>query len=171
MSHPSSSRQRAANRRNARLSTGPKTESGRARVSQNALRHGLSRPVAPNEPNVRAVAEALASELGTHAADDLARVIVQFERVESELSKTLAGNVPEEHHLKDPLTGLTLTEDILELLPRYFSPSEISELSEGFISQPTRASQDPMDRVHRTRRYWKRAANQLVKQAKDSQSM
>mgnify|MGYP003565695461 FL=1 len=167
MSHPSSRRQRAANRRNARLSTGPKTESGRARVSQNAFRHGLSRPVAPNEPNVCAVAEALASELDTYAANDLARVIVQFERVERELMGTLAGSIPEEHHLKDPLTGLTLTDDILELLPRYFSPSEISELSEGFISQPARASQDPVDRIHRARRYWKRAANQLVKQARD----
>jgi len=168
MSHPTSTRQRVANRRNARRSTGPKTESGRARVAQNALRHGLSRPVAPNEPNVRAVAEALASELDTHAANDLARVIVQFERVERELMGTLAGSIPEEHHLKDPLTGLTLTDDILEVLPRYFSPSEISELSEGFISQPTRSSQDSMDRIHRARRYWKRAANQLVKQARAS---
>jgi hypothetical protein len=33
--------QQAANRRNARKSTGPKTEAGRAVASRNALRHGL----------------------------------------------------------------------------------------------------------------------------------
>ena len=37
-----------ANRENAKKSTGPKTAAGRARSSRNALRHGLSLPLAPN---------------------------------------------------------------------------------------------------------------------------
>ena len=37
----SSQRQQNANRRNAQHSTGPRTESGKARVAQNARRHGL----------------------------------------------------------------------------------------------------------------------------------
>lgn len=37
-----SERQRAANRRNAQRSTGPRTASGKANSSRNALRHGLS---------------------------------------------------------------------------------------------------------------------------------
>jgi hypothetical protein len=37
-----SARQIAANRRNARLSTGPRTPRGKAAASRNALRHGLS---------------------------------------------------------------------------------------------------------------------------------
>lgn len=41
-----SERQIAANRRNARKSTGPATMSGKRRSSSNALRHGLSRPLA-----------------------------------------------------------------------------------------------------------------------------
>jgi hypothetical protein len=38
-------RQIEANRANARSSTGPRTEQGKARASRNALRHGLSIPV------------------------------------------------------------------------------------------------------------------------------
>jgi len=46
-----SERQLNANRRNAQLSTGPRTPEGRAAVSQNALRHGLASQttVLPNE--------------------------------------------------------------------------------------------------------------------------
>ena len=44
--HMTSERQVAANRRNASLSTGPRTAAGKAVVAQNALRHGmLSRQV------------------------------------------------------------------------------------------------------------------------------
>jgi hypothetical protein len=39
-------RKRATNRRNARRSTGPRTAVGKARVKQNALRHGLNVAVA-----------------------------------------------------------------------------------------------------------------------------
>ena len=35
-------RQIESNRRNAQRSTGPKTQSGKARASQNAVRHGLT---------------------------------------------------------------------------------------------------------------------------------
>jgi len=40
-----SNRQIKANRRNAKLSSGPKTEAGKAKSRRNALRHGLSRPI------------------------------------------------------------------------------------------------------------------------------
>src|SRR3954453_22835931 len=35
-------KRRAANRRNARLSTGPKTEEGKSRSRENALKHGMA---------------------------------------------------------------------------------------------------------------------------------
>jgi hypothetical protein len=41
-------KQIAANRANAKRSTGPKTLAGRLKSSRNALRHGLSRPMVPD---------------------------------------------------------------------------------------------------------------------------
>jgi hypothetical protein len=41
----SSARKSAANRTNARGSTGPKTAQGRTRAARNALRHGLNVPI------------------------------------------------------------------------------------------------------------------------------
>ena len=54
-----SDRRREANRRNAAKSTGPKTEEGRRRVSQNARRHRLTLP-----PDREIAAEHLAALLG-----------------------------------------------------------------------------------------------------------
>ena len=65
-----SSKQIAANRRNARKSTGPKSVRGRARSSRNALRHGLAVPVEA-DPHVRDEVKKLAKAIA--AAAGLAR--------------------------------------------------------------------------------------------------
>ena len=56
-------KQIAANRANAKRSTGPKTAAGRAKSSRNAYRHGLSRDLPLHDPAFRArmnvIAEAL----------------------------------------------------------------------------------------------------------------
>ena len=54
-----SNRQNEANRNNAKRSTGPKTESGKQKSSNNARCHGLSRPVCFDECNVEALSAAL----------------------------------------------------------------------------------------------------------------
>jgi hypothetical protein len=65
-----SERQIAANRRNARGSTAPRSPSGKKRASQNAFRHGLTTPIASAE-FARAV-EALARQIAADRADNIA---------------------------------------------------------------------------------------------------
>jgi hypothetical protein len=65
------SRRILANRANARASTGPKTVLGRARVAQNARRHGLAMSVLA-DPERAADVEALARTL---AASTIGRVL------------------------------------------------------------------------------------------------
>src|SRR5258708_2641114 len=55
-------RKRAANRANARRSTGPRTAAGKARVARNARRHGLNAPVA-GDPAFAGDIEALARRI------------------------------------------------------------------------------------------------------------
>ena len=57
-----SARKAEANRRNARVSTGPKTSAGKTRVAQNARRHGLKLP-ALCDPAWSGEIEALAREI------------------------------------------------------------------------------------------------------------
>jgi hypothetical protein len=64
-----SERQIAANRRNARGSTGPRSASGKKRASHNAFRHGLTKPISSAEFD-REV-ETLARQIAGDTADQL----------------------------------------------------------------------------------------------------
>jgi predicted outer membrane protein len=78
----------AANRRNARLSTGPRTASGKRNVAVNALRHGLSVPVFADPVLAGEVAE-LAERIANGSTDpevrerarDVAAAQIDVERV------------------------------------------------------------------------------------------
>jgi hypothetical protein len=85
-----SEKQIAANRANAKRSTGPKTAVGKMRSSRNAFRHGLSCPLPPGlatSPKVHAIARALTSEgaCGEHWAS-----AVEFANAQYELLKIRA---------------------------------------------------------------------------------
>jgi hypothetical protein len=81
-------RQLAANRRNARLGTGPRTASGKRSVAVNALRHGLSIPVFADPVLATEVAE-LAERIAKGSTDpemrdrarDIAAAQIDVERV------------------------------------------------------------------------------------------
>jgi hypothetical protein len=63
-------KQIAANRANAKRSTGPKTKSGRHASSRNALRHGLSVPLPMTEPISTEVDNLVRTLLQEGANDD-----------------------------------------------------------------------------------------------------
>jgi hypothetical protein len=92
-----SEKQLRANRENAKRSTGPKTAAGRLKSSRNALRHGLSRPVATDPAaliKARQLTELLlpdrADVTQVVAAVEVAHAQAQVLRVAAVRSKLLA---------------------------------------------------------------------------------
>jgi len=80
-----SSKQVAANRRNARLSTGPTTRTGKQRSAQNAFKYGLSVSTDPANEDVLALAALLAPDPASNhikaLAVEAARHIIDYDRV------------------------------------------------------------------------------------------
>jgi hypothetical protein len=82
-------RQIEANRRNARLSTGPASKAGRARCAQNARKHGLSSAI--THPDARARVDAIATTLvGEHAPADLQGLALVIAEATEALSRASA---------------------------------------------------------------------------------
>jgi len=80
-----SEKQIAANRANAKRSTGPKTLVGKMASSRNAYRHGLSVPLRP-DPATSAKIDAIALALaGEQASEDRFTSAVDYVRVQFEL--------------------------------------------------------------------------------------
>lgn len=88
-----STRQIDANRNNAKRSTGPKTEAGKARASRNALRHGLSRLAISDGPELAVLAGALVTGLDDTASSlevrDIARAKLALAQIRAARSGLL----------------------------------------------------------------------------------
>jgi hypothetical protein len=83
----STSRQIEANRDNARSSTGPRTERGRARASRNARRHGLSVSVV-SDPRLSKQVEELARHLvGETASPGVHEMARRFAEAQIDLDR------------------------------------------------------------------------------------
>ena len=80
-----SEKQIAANRANAKRSTGPKTAAGKLRSSRNAFRHGLSGPLL-SDPTTLAKVDWIAGEVAGDQASDHQKAAAQgFARAQIEL--------------------------------------------------------------------------------------
>ena len=80
-----SEKQIAANRANAKKSTGPRTAAGKLNSSRNAYRHGLSGPL-PSDPATLAKVDWIADEVaGEQASDDQKEAAQGFARAQVEL--------------------------------------------------------------------------------------
>ncbi|MBR1232810.1 hypothetical protein [Bradyrhizobium sp. AUGA SZCCT0182] len=85
-----SERQRAANRANAKKSTGPKSAAGKYRASRNAFRHGLSAPPVADDARTarveglaRKVADSMGGAMDIEQARLFAIAQLEVERVRS----------------------------------------------------------------------------------------
>jgi hypothetical protein len=85
-------KQIAANRANAKKSTGPKSAAGKLRSSRNAYRHGLSGPLLPAPPTLTKV-HSIAGEL-TGAAADFALAHIDLLRIRAIRTEQFAKVAP-----------------------------------------------------------------------------
>ena len=177
-------KQRAANRRNALRSTGPRTQDGQRRASINALKHGLTAPIeaTPWASALGDVEDLLVAE-GMAAAErhELARRIVEYERNTAFQRQLFLGQVVS----PAPANGVSvqMQEDLQELADliefaggdddpatlRFFESQsrKIIKLHERIAARQRRvATREAAEALKSADRYHRRAANQLIKQLK-----
>lgn len=185
-----SSKQLAANRRNAQRSTGPQSEEGRRRSAVNALSHGLSSPhrSAEDVQALKAVALLIQEECsGASQAFELASKIIDYERNEARQREFLFDHLSDAlGPPKPPLEGHALEQAIREQAPEY---RDLQDLLEDELSSGARPNKRELAKVGRllvrlkndamrqrelepvkalkrwqgSLRYLRRASNQLVK--------
>ena len=175
-----SPRQRAANRRNALHSTGPKTTAGRRRVAANARSHGLSVPVDPYTQRelVDPILSKLADEdLPEDMRLELATKIAEFERNIAHQRERFAQFISGREPSPRDVLGIDdrFIEDILDLkLEAEFDAfgggvqaeflREAKAALKGLRSWGDRqAKRELSEELRSTERYYRRSANQLIK--------
>lgn len=176
-------KQRAANRRNAQHSTGPKSDVGRGRAAVNAIKHGLASPIETTAWGLKASElEALLQSEGIDVAEarELACRLVEFERnVDYQRQRFLEGisGEPPKQIIPDAakkdievagqiayLRGskqthlLGMDRPLAREMQKFFE--QVATL------QIKQANRDAVQELKNADRYLRRAANQLIKQLK-----
>jgi len=80
-----SARQIAANRTNAKRSTGPKSGLGKLRSSRNALKHGLSLGLPLSSANIKRIESLKDKLIGENAGDHLNELVEAFARAQLQI--------------------------------------------------------------------------------------
>lgn len=178
-----SQKQRAANRRNALHSTGPKSDEGRRRSAVNALRHGLSMPIesTPWHSMVPNVSDLLQKDgFSAEDARNLASLIMDYERnVANQRDLLIADQsmMPKEASLPEAaLRDLAVAAKIGELRKQKVThlmgmdaplAREMQEFLEKTAARQAKVAQrDEVTVLKNADRYLRRAANQLIRELK-----
>ena len=173
-------RQRAANQRNALHSTGPKTTAGRRRVATNALSHGLSVPVDPlaqHELVDPILGKLAAEDLPKSVRLDLATKIAEFERNIAHQRQHFADSISGQEPAPRDVLGIdeVFIEDILDLKLDAEQDAFGGGVQAEFLKEAKaalkslrswgdrQAKRELSDELRSTERYYRRAANQLIK--------
>lgn len=176
-------KQRAANRRNAQRSTGPRSDSGRGRSAVNAIKHGLTSPVEATVWGSKvSELELLLRSEGHNVAEarELARRLVEFERnvdyQRQRFPEGLTGEprkqiVPDAAKKDIEVAGqiaflrgskqthlLGMDKPLARQMQKFFE-----RVANRQIKQ---ANRDAVKELKNADRYLRRAANQLIKQLK-----
>lgn len=183
-------KQRSASRRNGRLSSGPKTETGKKTSSLNALRHGLSAQTSllALNPNLDKIQEQIQGEVGDPSfARQIAGRIIDYERTESYLLQVAqkeavgADGFVDQAGLDQSREAVVTNSDRLihfeqEKQRPGLSKSEKAEvkvlldvvkfLGRFHAQREQKIIRDVKRDAVGLRRYYKRASNQLIKAIK-----
>ena len=165
---------RSANRRNALKSTGPKTALGRKTSALNATRHGLSVPLPPhiNDPLQQKLAQLIQrDDIAPDIARNIAQKIIDYERNLSFLREAFEEDMIVDQGVeKNKNLGIRKWQDELEnmLADTYAKhlrgmPWELENMERLTTQMNTIIAKTKKDELVRSRRYFKRAANQLIK--------
>jgi hypothetical protein len=166
----SSLRKRQANRANALRSTGPKTSAGRSKVAENAVKHGLSVPLAKEDLHglVSKIAQLIVErdQIDSDTARELAFKIVDFERTSAyERQQMMGTQGATGRGLIPPIGGNAFVH--LPTMERWLAHNEASDeygLYKSAARGLGRIQAEQRKKVGQaTLRYNKRAANQLIK--------
>lgn len=152
-----SERQIAANRRNARKSTGPKSSAGKKRSGRNAYRHGLSSRVASGAAvaqQLRRLADNIAGGSTDTAILELARTAAEAMLDLARVEQTRIGMIERVHVF-----------GALELPPLFGSVRDVKAFfAKGFLPKPEDPSATmPADEPARTAEAIRRALPGLCK--------
>ncbi len=172
-----SPRQRAANRANARKSTGPKTSWGKSRSSLNSTKHALTQRIdaSPWGEHIKTISELLVIEgIDPSKAFELAKKILDFERnLEHQRKRFLDLKEGKALQYETPVGALTnvylaraLDQASANKKP-IFDDKLDKEIAKFFKSLAVREVKDARREAERevrsADRHYRRAANQLTK--------